>query len=97
MINKISTLMDVFENATQSKPRLFALGVILGVVFSYYVFKRGSNLDEALINEYKTEIKDLKQENRILQKQTLEAYNKGRRESLGETKELYNFLKEIAK
>lgn len=96
MISKLTSAIDLFEKATQTKPRLFAFSFILGVIFSYYLFKNDKSLDNIRLTELKEENKHLKTHNSQLLLDITSAYNRGRFECQEDMEKTYNFLKKIA-
>ena len=84
-MEKIKNIINVFEWTYETKPRLFAFGIIIGASISYAV---NQSINDA--NDYN--IKQLREENDRLRQDI----GKAQKECLDKIKEVKEFLKYIA-
>lgn len=85
LMEKIKNIITLFEWTYENKPRLFALGIIIGASISYVV---NQSINDA--NDYN--IKQLREENERLRQDI----GKAQKECLEKIKEVKEFLKYIA-
>lgn len=75
-MEKIKEIINTFEWAWQTKPRLFALGIIIGITSMYIIDSNKHKNNEENINELRNEIRKLKEENKQAQEDCIEQIKK---------------------
>ena len=84
-MEKIKNIINVFEWAYESKPRLFVLGIVIGASITYTVNSIITDNQELIIADLRAENKHLKEDVIKAQKDCME-----------KLKEVKEFLKYIA-